>query len=138
MEKNNIPYEAWPEKNKLLTAFRIKSITMRNPNSMNGLSAVNIGVGLILLFQLYSNGSLSDTSADSRADLWMLYLAMINIVFGVFNLLVTKKVIAWIRDNSSWEERDKHKSSGKHKFQYLLMFVGLLALPYLIACLICC
>jgi len=52
----------------------------------------------------------------------MMFLVVLNIIAGIYNLLYTKKAIVWIRDNSSWTERDRHKSTGKHKlFAFLIL-----------------
>ncbi len=138
MEKTNIPYEAWPDWIKTLTAFRIKSLTMKDPKSMNGLSGVNIGVGLLLLAQLFFDRDLPNTATTDTADLWMMFLAVLNIIAGIYNLLYTKKAIAWIRDNSSWAERDRHKSTGKHKLFAFLILIIITGISWGIACLFYC
>lgn len=139
MDKPDLPYEEWPEKMKILTAFRIKSFTINNPNLVSGLSITNVIVGLLCLIPaIYLIGDTTDRVRDYNLDLWMLYIALLNLVIGAFNFFFSKNAVAWIRDNSSWEERDKHTSDNKYKLQYFLIMLGIIVIPWLIACLICC
>lgn len=139
MEKPILPYEEWPEKMKLLTAFRIKSFTIKKPGLVTGLSIVNIAVGLLLIIPIvYFMGERLDTKAFRNMDFWSIYIAILNIVIGMFNFFITKNAIAWVLENSSWEERDKHKSKSKYKFQYILIMLGIFIIPWGITCIFCC
>ncbi len=139
MEKINIPYEEWPEWMKLMTAFRIKSITIRDPGAIVGLSIVNIVAGLLLLFTIYKyNEDAADGVSAICSDFWSIYLILLNFIIAFFNLAFTKNAIVWIRNNSSWEERDEHKSESKYQFQYFLMWAVIAVISWGVACLFCC
>jgi len=124
-----IEYPNWSEWVKTITAFYWKSFILKNPKVIFGISAVNLIGGGILLAQYYF---LFDTKAGEfigkKGEFAFVFLAAINIVLGLFNLLFTYRMYTWVYANSSWEERFAHKSSGKHQFQYFLMWVVLLGI----------
>ncbi|MEM1119410.1 MAG: hypothetical protein AAGJ18_03125 [Bacteroidota bacterium] len=137
--ENKIAYENWPEWTKLMTAFRLKSITIKEPGVATGVSIVNIAIGVFFFIPaLYSFGYKNNISEVSSLDFWSIYIAALNLVIGIFNLVITKNAIAWIKENSLWEERDKHTSANKYKFLYVLMMLGIFIVPWLIACWITC
>lgn len=138
MEKTNIAYEEWPEWVKTTTAFYWKRFILKNPKNIFGLSAVNLLVGVLLIVESYF---LSDSLTDikgKRADFILIFLAVINIVLGLYNLIVTYRMYTWVYTNSSWEERFAHKSNSKHQFQNILIWVVLLGITWGITCIFCC
>ena len=137
MEKTNIPYEEWPEWIKATTAFYAKSLILKNPKLILWLSAINISLGFVLLAQHHFYFGESEFM-EARANFAFVFLAAINIVLGLFNIFSSYRMYNWIYTNSSWEERFAHKSSGKHQFQYFLMWIVLVGISLGIACIFCC
>ena len=138
MEKTNVPYGEWPEWVKIFSAAYIKSLIVKTPKKVRQLSYVSFFIGILLLIQQYSYWN--DESAYRRnfnPAFPLILLGLLNVLLGFLNYFVTYKLYAWVYGNSSWEERFAHRSSGKHKFQYFLVFVGLILISWLIAHLIC-
>lgn len=138
MEKTNVPYLEWPEWIKTLTAFYSKRFIVKNPKFIIGLSAVNITLGVLLFVQNYFFATNFDVPFERKMSFVMSFIAVINIVIGLFNLFFTYKYYTWILNNSSWEERFLVKSNGKHQRQYFLSYLALLVISAGITCLLCC
>lgn len=138
MEKTNVPYEAWPERVKILSAAYIKAFILKNPKTVRHISYLSFFVGFLLLFQIVYYWHADKDVFERKMDFGLIYLSLLNILLGFWNYFITYKLYTWINENSSWEERFGHSSSSKHKFQYFLIFVGIFVVPWLITCLSCC
>lgn len=136
MSKQFISYQEWPKRVKVLTAVSIKSLLIKNISTIKGISTANIiiGVSVLLLPILlaYIFGTLPEYK-EEPIHIMLAFLGAINILLGLFNLLVTSKTIDWVNKNSTWEERFANKSSGEDKLLYFLILIGILFVSYGIA-----
>ena len=78
-----------------------------------------------------------DTLSSMKGGITLVFLGILNILLGLWNFFVTYNYYVWVTENSAWEERFAHKSSGKHQLLYFLFFIFIFAVAYLIALLIC-
>ncbi len=134
MEKTNITYSEWPDSVKIMSAFYFKPIMayIKNPTSVRNLSFLSFAVGILVILEPFLLQRAFDAPLMSRMNLFLFFGGALNILLGAFNLFFNYKVHLWVNEHSSWEERFAHKSSGKHQFQYLLVWLLIIGLSILL------
>lgn len=135
MEKPNttfVEYANWPEWIKVATGLYVKKVIPKDPKVVRKLSLFNLLIGALVLIMGLSG------DANRILKFPLVFLGFLNIILGIINFFYGYKMYQWVTQNSSWEERFSHKSSGKHQFQYLLMFAVIAAISYGFACFLCC
>lgn len=130
MEKTNVSYIHWPEWIKILTARYVKKVIPKDPKVVRSLSMLNLVVGVGILIMGYFTHNDSNAISSFGGDLVLIFLGILNLVLGLWNFFVTYNLYVWVTENSSWEERFAHKSSGKHQLLYFLFFALIFAGSY--------
>ncbi len=134
MEKTNIPYEDWPEWIKTVTAFYYKRFikSIISPKTVRSFSYLSFLIGILAIAESTEHiDGLTDTPFGQRMNFILISGGILNILIGVLNWFYNYKLHLWINENSSWEERFAHKSSGKHQFQYFIMLAVLITISCL-------
>jgi len=130
IDQKMISYSNWPNWVKILTAYYFKPVMglVKNPKTVRNLSFMSLLIGFMLLLQFNFMESVVNKPFLRNLNLSLAFLAILNILLGLLNLFYNYPVHLWVNNNSSWEERFSHKSSKKHKSQYLLIWLVLILL----------
>lgn len=114
-----IEYPKWPEWIKVVTALYSKSLVtaFKDPKKNRFLSFFNLGIGVFVILEgiYFSRNSIGSEVLETM-DFVLIFLGILNILIGLLAYFYGYRLYSWIANNSSWEERFAHKSSGKHQF----------------------
>lgn len=112
---NKVPYENWPEYVKVGTAFSNKHFLITHHRIPLILGYLVLAVGIL-------NLGFNILQGEVNGKKEVLSLAAFLLV-GLFNLN-SSKVLKWITDHSTWEERFANTSSNRQKALSILSLVS--------------
>ncbi len=121
--EDKIKYQDWPEMVKIATALSSKNFLIKNQKIPQILGYIVLVIGLLdLIFILFQDGI---------SDLTNLLHPLAVMIIGVLNL-GSSRMLKWIAENSSWEERFENTSSTVHKVLNVLSIGVLFLCVYVI------
>lgn len=121
--EDKIKYQDWPEMVKMATALSSKNFVIKNPKIPRTLGYIVLTMGLLdLIFIVFQDGI---------SDFTNLLHPLAVMIIGVLNL-GSSRMLKWIAEHSSWEERFANTSSTAHKFINVLSIAILFLCVYVI------
>jgi len=114
--EHTIGYPNWPVITKVTTAFTWNTLEIKNHKVPLYLGWACVALGV--LDAIYGDFTWRNSIGPAA-----------YILIGVANI-ISARVIKWISQHSSWEERYNHKSRVGHKIMYVLVSIVLLVCLY--------
>lgn len=120
--KQFIEYPNWPESHKILTALSSKKLLIKNEKFIKRIGYFAIIIGIIYIIDALTSSVFE--SGELLASIGFILIGGLNVI--------NSKVVKWVNEHSSWDERFNNTSSTNHKLIYLLISVVMLACLYFI------
>ena len=120
--KEQIKYQNWPERVKIITALSNKKFLLKNHKISYTLGWIVLILGVMeLIYDVTQN----------RTDYTDLLNPLSLVLIGLVNL-AAGNALKWIANNSSWEERFENSSTTLHKIISISMIIILFICLYMI------